>query len=89
MKPISKKDALSMGKRLKINFDVVDPDEWHYGMNVELEHRDITKGDHYLTGRIALAHIKEYPDYYRRLKTMESNAEKYWARRVKPNIRLP
>ena len=38
------------------------------GMNVELEHCDITHGDLYLTARIALAHLKEDPDYYVKLK---------------------
>jgi hypothetical protein len=31
-----------------------------------------------MTGRIAIAHILEIPDYYRRLKKMELEGEKYW-----------
>ncbi len=38
------------------------------GMNVEAEHRDITHCDRRLTARIALAHLRERPDYYKRLK---------------------
>lgn len=38
------------------------------GMNVEAEHRDITHCDPRLAARIALAHLRERPDYYRRLK---------------------
>jgi hypothetical protein len=34
------------------------------GMNVELEHKDITGGNLILTAKIALAHLKEKPDYY-------------------------
>lgn len=41
------------------------------GMNVELEHVDITNGDPILTAKIALAHLKEIPDYYTRLAKME------------------
>jgi hypothetical protein len=38
------------------------------GMNVEAEHRDVTHCDPRLAARIALAHLRERPDYYRRLK---------------------
>ena len=38
------------------------------GMNVELEHCDITCGDPLLTARIALAHLKEDNAYYEKLK---------------------
>jgi Protein of unknown function (DUF5661) len=29
----------------------------------------------FVTGRIALAHMKEFPDYYERLERMEREAE--------------
>jgi hypothetical protein len=38
------------------------------GMNVEREHRDVTHCDARRTARIALAHLRERRDYYRRLK---------------------
>ena len=38
------------------------------GMNVEGEHRDVTHCDPRLAARIALAHLRERRDYYRRLK---------------------
>jgi len=41
------------------------------GLNVELEHTDVTKGDPITTGKITLAHLEELPDYYTRLKRME------------------
>ena len=46
-------------------------------MDVELEHRsrdpqtDVTGAGPTLTGKIALAHMKEFPDYYERLGRME------------------
>jgi hypothetical protein len=49
-------------------------------MDVELEHglRDpetnVTGSDPVATGKIALAHLKEFPDYYTRLKRMEEEA---------------
>jgi hypothetical protein len=50
-------------------------------MDVEYEHgshdpqTDVTGDDPILTGKIALAHMKEFPDYYERLARMESEAE--------------
>ena len=54
------------------------------GMNVELEHgtRDpatnVTKDDLITTGKIALAHLREFPDYYSRLEVLEKEADKFW-----------
>lgn len=39
------------------------------GLDVETEHEDITKGDNLQTAKIAAAHLKERPDYYKRLKS--------------------
>jgi hypothetical protein len=53
-------------------------------MDVELEHgtRDqstnVTNDDILVTGKIALAHLNEFPDYYDRLEKMEKEAEKFW-----------
>jgi len=46
------------------------------GLEVELEHADITNGDLVLTAKIALAHLKELPDYYTQLEKMEKKAKK-------------
>jgi len=57
------------------------------GLDVELEHgkRDpitnVTNDDPILTGKIALAHLNEFPDYYKRLKDMEEKAEKFWEKK--------
>jgi len=39
----------------------------------------VTGDDPVTTGKIALAHIKEFPDYYGRLEGMEREAERDWA----------
>lgn len=78
--------STKIGKKLGVDFTVVPKRDWNYGMNVELEHADITGEDALMTGKIALAHIKEYPDYYIRLRKMESDAEKYWDKRIKPQV---
>jgi hypothetical protein len=46
-------------------------------MEIELEHgrrdpqTDVTDDDPEATGRIAWAHLKEFPDYYERLELVE------------------
>ena len=56
------------------------------GLGVELEHgrRDpetnVSDDDELTTGKIARAHLNEFPDYYTRLEKMEAEAEQYWAR---------
>ena len=52
-------------------------------MDVELEHgkRDahtnVTNDDIIMTGKIALAHLNEFPDYYTRLERMEEEAKRF------------
>ena len=48
--------------------------------------KNVTNDNLLLTGKIALAHLIEYPDYYKRLNKMEMEAEKYWKKRNKPNV---
>ncbi len=70
-------DAKKIGGQLNVDWNVVDIHEFHMGLNVELEHgskdakTNITNSDPILTGKIALAHLKELPDYYTRLKKIE------------------
>ncbi len=61
-------------------------EEFRNGLMVELEHgridpqTNVTNDDPLLTGKIALAHLLEFPDYYKRLAIMEKEAEKYHQR---------
>lgn len=54
-----------------------DLEQFRMGLDVELEHgrRDpatnVTDDDPATTGKIALAHLRELPDYYTRLAGME------------------
>ena len=43
------------------------------GMSAELEHRDVTGSDALLSAKIALAHLKERPDYYDLLARLEKS----------------
>ena len=51
------------------------------GLVVELEHgisdlqTNVTNDNEIITGKIALAHLNEFPDYYTRLEKMEKEAK--------------
>ena len=83
-KKVSVEEAKEVGEELGIKWDRFDVDQFCCGMNVEFEHglRDdqtnVTGDDLLVTGKIALAHLKEFPDYYDRLEKMEKEAEAYW-----------
>ena len=62
------KQVSRVGSKLGMDWDVYDFGEFTRGMNVELEHRDVTRGDLTLTGMIAKAHLDEVSDYYTRLE---------------------
>ena len=55
-----------------------DVEQFRMGMDVELEHglHDVTSSDPVVTGKIALAHLNEFPDYYTRLARMEEEAKR-------------
>jgi hypothetical protein len=83
-KHFTNEEAKSIGKRLGIKWDKFDIDQFRRGMDVELEHglrdprTDVTGDDPLFTGKIALAHLNEFPDYYDRLEKMEEEAEARW-----------
>lgn len=80
-------EAEAVGKELGIKWDKFDVDQFRRGMDVELEHgtRDsstnVTNDDPVMTGKIALAHLNEFPDYYDRLEEMEEEAEDFWEKK--------
>jgi len=41
------------------------------GFKTEHEHVDVTKGDPVKTAKIVIAHLKEVPDYYTKLRKVE------------------
>ena len=64
--------ARRAAKRAGIRFDAcLTPSRLRAGMNVELEHRDVTRGRPVATAKIAAAHLREHCDYYKRLKRVE------------------
>jgi len=79
-------EAKRIGNNLGIDWNQVDLEEFRRGLEVELEHgaRDpetnVTNDDLTLTGKIALAHLREFADYYTRLDKMEAEAEAFWGK---------
>lgn len=83
-KVFTAEQAKAIGEQLGIDWSKFDVEQFRMGMDVELEHglhdpeTNVTGNDPLTTGKIALAHLKEFPDYYTRLAKMEDEAEAYW-----------
>ena len=81
----SAEEARRVGDEIGVDWDRFDLEQFRLGMDVEYEHgshdpqTDVTHDDPIVTGKIALAHMKEFPDYYERLEDMEAEAERYWS----------
>ena len=81
-KSFTDEEAKEVGEKIGIKWDKFDVDQFRMGMDVELEHglvdpsTNVTDDDPVITGKIALAHLNEIPDYYDRLKRMEEEDEK-------------
>ena len=80
----SEDDARRIGEQIGIDWAAApfDVEEFRRGMEVELEHgshdpaTDVTGDDPIVTGKIARAHLNEFPDYYTRLVRMEEEAKR-------------
>ena len=83
-KSFSDDEARSVGEQIGIDWSsaAFDVDQFRRGMEVELEHglqdllTNVTDDDPVVTGKIALAHLNEFPDYYTRLERMEEEAKR-------------
>jgi hypothetical protein len=86
-KQFTTEEAKGIGEAIGIDWNRVDLEQFRMGLAVEMEHgsddpkTNVTHGDLKTTGRIAWAHLNEYPDYYTRLEKMEKEAEEYWSTR--------
>jgi hypothetical protein len=85
-KSFSAKEAKEIGVKLGIKWDKFDVEQFRKGMDVELEHgtrtkeTNVTNDDPLITGKIAYAHLLEFPDYYDRLHVMEKEADAFWGK---------
>ena len=77
-------EAREIGERVGIDWDSApfDVQQFRMGLEVELEHgthqssTNVTDDDPVVTGKIALAHLNEFADYYTRLERMEAEAKR-------------
>ena len=86
MKTFSIEDAKRIGDSLGIKWDKFPPEQFLMGLLVELEHgtispaTNVTNDDDMMTGKIALAHLNEFSDYYDRLEKLETEADAFWGK---------
>lgn len=77
-------EARRVGEEIGIDWASApfDVEQFRMGMDVELEHglhdllTNVTDSDPLVTGKIALAHLNEFSDYYTRLARMEEEAKR-------------
>ncbi len=80
-KEFTAENARTIGDKIGVDWSAIPLEEFRVGLGVELEHgshdpqTNVTNDDPVATGKIALAHLKEFPDYYTRLTKMEADAE--------------
>lgn len=79
------KKTKEIGDEIGLDWSIIDLGEFRQGIKEEMEHgteygaaSQVHDDDYVISGRIALAHIIEVPDYYQRLEDLETDAEKLW-----------
>ena len=83
-KKFKTEEAKQIGESLGIDWSKFDVEQFRMGLDVELEHglvdphTNVTNDDPIMTGKITLAHLNEFSDYYTRLEEMEREAEGKW-----------
>lgn len=86
-KRFTAEEAKKIGEQLGIDWKKWDVEQFRMGLDVELEHgtispsTNITNDNPIMTGKIALAHLNEFPDYYTRLAKLEKEADKFWGKK--------
>jgi hypothetical protein len=85
-KVFTTEQAKEIGEKIGIDWSKWDVEQFRMGLDVELEHgtvspsTNVTNDDPILTGKIALAHLNEFADYYTRLAKMENEADEFWGK---------
>ncbi len=80
-KHFTSEQAKEIGEQLGIKWDKFNIEQFRKDMDVELEHgtidsnTNVTDDNPLMTGKIALAHLNEFSDYYTRLEEMEEEGE--------------
>lgn|GEM_PF-1363401 len=68
---VTSEKARQIGDQLGVDWGKVNQEEFRMGIEIEFEHRDLIGLDYTKAAQITLAHLREMPDYYTRLKKME------------------
>lgn len=82
-------EAKKIGDKLGIDWSKWDVEQFRMGLDVELEHgtispkTNVTDDAPIPTGKIALAHLNEFADYYTRLAKLEKEGEEFWGNEEK------
>ena len=84
-KSFTSDEAGAVATLLGMDFSALkyDLEQFRMGLDVELEHgtrsprTDVSDDDSIITGKIALAHLTEFPDYYTRLAVLEREAAEH------------
>ena len=86
-KQISLDDAKRIGDSLYIDWNQIDLEQFRQGLMGDPKQgtMDPETGPAYdgvfLTGKVVLAHIQEFPDYFTRLAKLKAEADEYQSRR--------
>ena len=86
-KHFTAEQAKEIGEKIGIDWSKFDVEQFRRGMDVELEHgtvdpnTNVSNDDPLVTGKIALAHLNEFPDYYHRLDIWKKRRRSFGKRR--------
>jgi hypothetical protein len=79
-KQLSGKLVKSIGNKIGIDWNEIDFNEFKEGISVEFKEHgksdpqtNVINNSHIKAAKIALAHLKELPDYYTKLKQIEKD----------------
>ena len=83
-KSFTVQEARQIGEQVGINWEAApfEVEQFRRGLDVELEHglhdpaTNVSDDDPVITGKVALAHLNEFADYYTRLEQMEEEAKR-------------
>ena len=86
-KQISSEEARRIGEAMHIDWDQVDLEQFrqdlmgnHNQGSIDPE-TGLTYDGVLLSGKLVLAHMQEFPDYFTRLEKLKAEADEYQARR--------
>ena len=86
-KHISSEEAQRIGESLHLDWDRIDLEQFRQGLMGEVDeaNMDPETGRTYdsvlLSGKLVVAHMQEFPDYFTRLEKLKAEADRHRAQR--------